>query len=310
MGYRDRLPQLDGRPFLTDGGIETVLIFQEGSSCRRSRRSTCSRTTPGTDALRALLRALRRAGGEHGARVRRREPDLAGEPALGAELGYGAIELAQLNRRAIALLDELRARRRRRRSSSAGASARATTATTRTTLMIADEAEAYHSSQVATFAGTAADMVTAITMTYAEEAIGIARAAGRAGMPVVDLVHRRDRRAPAERAVPGGSDRSSRRARPTRAGLLHDQLRAPDALRGDPRGRRRSGSACAACARTPRRCSHAELDEADGARRRRSRRTWRSATRACAGAAEPERVGGCCGTDLRHVTAIAGAVTS
>ena len=30
MRYRDQLPQLDGRPFLTDGGIETVLIFGEG----------------------------------------------------------------------------------------------------------------------------------------------------------------------------------------------------------------------------------------------------------------------------------------
>jgi hypothetical protein len=30
MSYRDRLPQLDGQLFLTDGGIETVLIFHEG----------------------------------------------------------------------------------------------------------------------------------------------------------------------------------------------------------------------------------------------------------------------------------------
>lgn len=30
MTYRSHLPQLDGDPFLTDGGIETVLIFQEG----------------------------------------------------------------------------------------------------------------------------------------------------------------------------------------------------------------------------------------------------------------------------------------
>ncbi len=47
----------------------------------------------------------------------------------------------------------------------------------------ADEAEAYHSAQIGTFAETSADMVTAITMTYAEEAIGIARAAAAAQIP-------------------------------------------------------------------------------------------------------------------------------
>ena len=41
----------------------------------------------------------------------------------------------------------------------------------------------YHSTQIGTFADTAADMVTAITMTYAEEAIGVARAAAKAGLP-------------------------------------------------------------------------------------------------------------------------------
>jgi S-methylmethionine-dependent homocysteine/selenocysteine methylase len=46
------------------------------------------------------------------------------------------------------------------------------------------DAQAYHREQVETFAGAAADMVTAITMNYVEEALGIARAAEGAGMPV------------------------------------------------------------------------------------------------------------------------------
>ena len=52
------------------------------------------------------------------------------------------------------------------------------------TLMSAAEAHAYHSEQIDIFRDTAADMVTAITMTYPEEAIGIARAGQAAGMPV------------------------------------------------------------------------------------------------------------------------------
>lgn len=50
--------------------------------------------------------------------------------------------------------------------------------------MTAKAAEAYHREQVATFRQTAADMVCAITMNYAEEAIGIVRAAKDCGMPV------------------------------------------------------------------------------------------------------------------------------
>jgi S-methylmethionine-dependent homocysteine/selenocysteine methylase len=51
--------------------------------------------------------------------------------------------------------------------------------------MSADEAQQYHAAQIGVFSQTDADMVTAITMNYVEEAIGIARAAKAAGMPVV-----------------------------------------------------------------------------------------------------------------------------
>ena len=52
--------------------------------------------------------------------------------------------------------------------------------------MSADAARDYHSTQIGTFADTAADMVAA-SMTYPDEAIGVARAAQDAGL------HRRSR---------------------------------------------------------------------------------------------------------------------
>src|SRR3712207_4658407 len=51
-------------------------------------------------------------------------------------------------------------------------------------MMSVAEAEAYHAKQAGVFAATEADMVTAITMTYAEEAVGLTRAAVAVGMPV------------------------------------------------------------------------------------------------------------------------------
>jgi homocysteine S-methyltransferase len=52
-------------------------------------------------------------------------------------------------------------------------------------MMSAREAEDYHAQQVAVFRATPADMVSGFTLNYANEAIGVARAAKAAGMPVV-----------------------------------------------------------------------------------------------------------------------------
>ena len=54
-----------------------------------------------------------------------------------------------------------------------------------TALMNEIEAEYYHAHQIGTLAQTNADLVTAMTMTYVEEAIGIVRAAQKANIPVV-----------------------------------------------------------------------------------------------------------------------------
>lgn len=53
------------------------------------------------------------------------------------------------------------------------------------TTMEATEAELYHSTQIDAFTETPVDVVTAMTLGYSDEAIGIARAAERAGLPVV-----------------------------------------------------------------------------------------------------------------------------
>lgn len=52
-------------------------------------------------------------------------------------------------------------------------------------IMNAEEAQKYHSTQIDIFSRTSVDMVSAVTMNYVEEAIGIAGAAGVANLPVV-----------------------------------------------------------------------------------------------------------------------------
>ncbi|WP_255513213.1 homocysteine S-methyltransferase family protein, partial [Geminicoccus harenae] len=102
-------------------------------------------------------------------------------------MGYGAAALAQINRRSVALLEELRDEFADGAgpiviSGIIGPRGDGYRAEAR---MTPDEAQAYHGAQMNSFAGTEADMVSAVTLTYAEEAVGIARAAREAAMPLV-----------------------------------------------------------------------------------------------------------------------------
>ena len=68
--------------------------------------------------------------------------------------------------------------------------------------MSPDEAQAYHSAQISTFAGTSADLVSAMTLNYADEATGIARAAADAGIPsVISFTVETDGRLPSGQAL-------------------------------------------------------------------------------------------------------------
>jgi hypothetical protein len=116
-------------------------------------------------------------------------------------------------------------------SSSAAASARGAMATS-DALMSAEEAQSYHEPQVRAFADSAADLVSILTVTYLDEAVGLVRAAEEAANSGRRLFHRRNRRPAAgrNRAPRGGRGRRRRDGRFGR--LLHDQLRPPGPLRG------------------------------------------------------------------------------
>jgi len=100
---------------------------------------------------------------------------------------YSADELAEANRHAIRMLEPLRGE-----VESAGSRVVLSGCVgprgdgyVPSQTMSEAEAQDYHAAEIRTFADTAADMVTAITMNYAEEAMGLARAAVAAAMPVV-----------------------------------------------------------------------------------------------------------------------------
>jgi S-methylmethionine-dependent homocysteine/selenocysteine methylase len=184
--YRHALPQLQDDLFLTDGGIETTLIFLEGLELPDFAAFDLLKRPDGTQVLRRYFRT-------YADLAKRFKCGLILESATwranfdwASRLGYSREALAEANRSAIRLLEEIREEIEDSNTKviiSGCVGPRGDGYNPRD-MMSERDAEAYHRDQINTFAETAADMITALTLGYAEEAIGIARAARKASMPV------------------------------------------------------------------------------------------------------------------------------
>ena len=304
--YRHRLPQLDGTLFLTDGGIETSLIFHDGLDLPLFAAFDLLKDDEGTDALRRYFRPYAKLAADKGTGFVLESPTWRASPRWAKEIGYSDEELERLNRKAIALMEELR----EEFESDApfvisGCIGPQDDGYSPTTKLSADEAQEYHSTQIGTFANTAADMVTAITMTYADEAIGIARAAHDAAIPAaISFTLETDGKLPNGQSLGEAIEEVDAA---TDAGPAYYMINCAhpthfaDVLDG-PWRERVHGLRANASTR-----SHAELDEAEdlddgdphdlGARYAALREQLPALN----------VVGGCCGTDHRHVGEICSA---
>jgi homocysteine S-methyltransferase len=183
--YRSHLPQLGGDAFVTDGGIETSLIFLQGFDLPEFAAFHLLRDESGTAALRQYFRTYAAIAARFDAGLILESATWRASADWGAKLGYSPQALAEANRAAIRLLEEIRAEMAHGQPVViSGCVGPRGDGYVPSHAMTAEEAESYHRFQVDTFADTAADMVCAITMNYTAEAIGIARAARMAGMPV------------------------------------------------------------------------------------------------------------------------------
>jgi S-methylmethionine-dependent homocysteine/selenocysteine methylase len=184
--FRKALPQLGGDFFLTDGGIETTLIFLEGLELPDFAAFHLLKSKDGDAALRRYFRTYAALAQRFGTGLILESPTWRASADWGAKLGYSAKEMADANRRAIHLLEETRNdfNGNAREVVISGCLGPRGDGYAPGKAMTQKEAEAYHDQQVRVFEDSAADMVTAITMNYVEEAVGIAKAAQRAAMPV------------------------------------------------------------------------------------------------------------------------------
>jgi homocysteine S-methyltransferase len=182
--YRNALPQLDGSLFLTDGGIETSLIFNDGMELPHFAAIALLERPEGEAALRGYFGAYAALAARFGTGLVLEAATWRASADWGERLGWRPEQLAAANRAAVRILQDVRADYPVMCSVISGCVGPRGDGYQPGELMSVVQAMRYHRAQIETLAGTAADMVSAITMNYAEEAIGIALAARAAGMPV------------------------------------------------------------------------------------------------------------------------------
>ena len=183
--YRDALPQLGRDLYLTDGGLETTLIFNEGLELPDFAAFQLLKTAAGEASLRKYFRTYAEIAKRFGAGLILESATWRANADWGARLGYTPPELADANRKAIRLLEDIRNDYETEQTPMviSGCVGPRGDGYVPDHAMSPVEAEEYHREQIATFAESAADMICAITMNYAEEAVGVARAAQREKMP-------------------------------------------------------------------------------------------------------------------------------
>jgi homocysteine S-methyltransferase len=174
------------RPMVTDGGMETDLIFHRGADLPCFAAFPLVETAEGrallTDYYDGYAAIARRAG----AGLMLEAPTWRANPEWGERLGYGPADLDRVNTASITLLAGLRDRYADTIADLAlsGVIGPRGDGYRPEHRMEPDAAAAYHRPQADSFAAAGADLVTAYTLTDTSEAIGIVRAARAAGLPV------------------------------------------------------------------------------------------------------------------------------
>ena len=304
--YRQQLPQLSGDLFLTDGGLETCLIFHDELDLPDFAAFDLLKEDTGRAAVDRYYRNYITIAQANGVGFILESATWRASPDWGTKLGYSSNALAEMNRTAVDLLHDLRGEYETTDTKVviSGCVGPRGDGYNPEEIMTEAEAETYHAFQIGAFKEAKADMVTAITMTNAEESIGITRAAQAAGMPVViSFTVETDGRLPTGQSLGQAIEQVDAAtgngpayfmincAHPTH---FDDALANRETWIERIRGIRANASTM----------SHAELDEAEelddgnphelGGQYRALRDRM----------SHINVLGGCCGTDHRHVEAI------
>ena len=289
--------------WVTDGGLETDLIFHRGIDLPDFASFPLLEDEGGRAMLLDYYRGYAEVAARAGAGLLLETPTWRANGDWGARLGYDAGALHRVNGDAVTFLRDLAAEVDITDVLVVGVVG------PRGDGYLAGDLEAdryadYHRPQLVAFAEAGADLATAYTLTTVAEATGIVRAAQDVGLPVgISFTVETDGRLPDGTALGEAIESLDAATAGAAAHLLvncaHPDHVSPGIDPAAPWVTRIAGLRLNSS-----RLSHAELDEADELDEG-DLSDLADRTRALAGALPAVRIiGGCCGTDSRHVAAM------
>ncbi|KAA3605513.1 MAG: homocysteine S-methyltransferase [Planctomycetota bacterium] len=309
--YRNQLPQFSQELFLADAGIETDLIFNHGIAIREFAAHTLLETDSGRKAVASYFRGFLALAQQLGTGFILDSQTWKAHLHWAKDLACSEAELRQANHDSIAFIANLRQEFSSRSKAIVlnGLIGPRGDAYAPEHQAAIEEAEAYHGRQLEWLAETEVDMVTATTFTQSEEAAGVIRAGKRVGLPVVvSFTVETDGRLPGGQPLAEAIEQVDQE---TDQGAAYFMVNCahPDhfqhVLQEEAWAQRIRGLRCNAS-----RKSHAELDQSESLDdgnpvefaeqyvALRSRMPWLNV------------FGGCCGSDLRHVSQVARRLTA
>ncbi len=307
--YRDELPQLKDRLFITDGGLETTLIFHDGLELNHFAAFELLKNEAGYAHLSKYFLKYVSLASEHDMGFVLESATWRASPDWSAKLGITREELARLNHRAIALLHEIRDKFETKQtpiviSGNIGPRGDGYQANN---IMTPEEAANYHAWQIGILDDAEVDMISAFTIPTVEEAIGITTAAQDRNIPaIISFTVETDGRLPSgqplQQAIKAVDTATSNGPVYYMINCAHPS-HFEHAINGKDSWllRIRGIRANASCK------SHAELDESETLDDGNPEELGKQYRKLQTLLPNLSVMGGCCGTDHRHVEAICSA---
>ncbi|MFN3161758.1 MAG: homocysteine S-methyltransferase family protein [Rubinisphaera brasiliensis] len=302
---RVKLPEA-GRFFVTDAGLETELVFLDEWDLPEFCAATLLETPEGRNRLRRYFSDFIELAKRHACGIVLETPTWRLNPDWAEKLGYSGTDRRRLNFAAVHLMQDMRlaASLPEDQFVVSGNLGPRFDGYKADRVMTPQEAAAYHGDQVETLRDAGVDCITAMTITNSNEAAGIAIAAREAGMPaVVSFTVETDGRLPSEETMREAIEAVEKYA-PEAVSYFGINCAHPthfhEALQAEEEWLSRIGFIRANASTM----SHAELDNCseldagdpgDLAERYRQLKALLPGLRV---------FGGCCGTDVRHVSHI------
>ena len=307
--YRSSLPQLSGGKFLHYIGMETDLTFNRGIDLPGFASYPLLESEQGLATLRGYYEDFIETARQAGLGVILDSVTWVANRDRGQALGYSPEKLKELNIAAVELIADIRDRHAELPIVLCAQMGPRGDGYAPTDRMSPEEAEGYHTEQMAVLSNTEADLVGGFTLCYPEEAIGIVRAGMRFDMPVaISFTVETDGRLPTGLSLGDAVDAVDKATDGAAAYFLvncaHPDHIEP-ALQGGPWIERLKGVVCNAS-----RCSHAELDNAEELDAGDPVELGKLSGALSRKYPHFTIFGGCCGTDMRHLRSIAQQVSA